>query len=197
METLIEDVLTYINNAVRFAMMDPAATLLVFMLFALVVITPGRRVSEKTIMALVICYIYLILTSNVLARGVYEERLYSFKLFTSGRRDMVENFILFIPLGMLLCGLDLITKPVRPWKNRKAYRMVRFITSMVFALFFTCIIEGLQLYLKVGVFTLDDILCNETGALSGYLFILVIVLLVKKFGKSGKDLKAEQANEQQ
>ena len=45
METLIDDVLTYINNAVRFAMMDPAATLLVFMLFAFVVITPGRRVS--------------------------------------------------------------------------------------------------------------------------------------------------------
>jgi glycopeptide antibiotics resistance protein len=197
METLIDDVLTYINNAVRFAMMDPAATLLVFMLFALVVITPGRRVSEKTLMALIICYIYLILTSNVLARAVYEERLYSFKLFTSGRRDMVENLILFIPLGMLLCGLDLITKPVRPWKNMKAYRVVRFITSMIFALFFTCIIEGLQLYLKVGVFTLDDILCNETGALLGYGIIVVIVLLVKKFGKDGKEVKAEQTNEQQ
>ena len=110
---------------------------------------------------------------------------------------MVENFILFIPLGMLLCGLDLITKPVRPWKNRKAYRIVRFITSMIFALFFTCIIEGLQLYLKVGVFTLDDILCNETGALAGYIFILVVVLLVKKFGKGNKEVKAEQANEQQ
>ena len=197
METLIDDVLTYINNAVRFAMMDPAATLLVFMLFALVVITPGRRVSEKTLMALIICYIYLILTSNVLARAVYEERLYSFKLFTSGRRDMVENLILFIPLGMLLCGLDLITKPVRPWKNMKAYRVVRFITSMIFALFFTCIIEGLQLYLKVGVFTLDDIICNETGALLGYGIIVVIVLLVKKFGKDGKEVKAEQTNEQQ
>ena len=197
METLIDDVLTYINNAVRFAMMDPAATLLVFMLFALVIITPGRRVSEKALMALVICYIYLILTSNVLARGVYEERLYSFKLFSSGRRDMVENIVLFTPLGMLMCGLDLVTKPVRPWKNVKAYRLVRFITSMVFALIFTCIIEGLQLYLKVGVFTLDDILCNETGALLGYCFIVVIVLLVNKFGKSGKEVKAERTNEQQ
>lgn len=183
MERLIEDVLSYINEAIRCALLDPAATLLVFMLLIFVIITPGRKAADKLLMALVICFIYLILTSNVLSRNVFDERKYSFKLFSSNRREMVENVLLFVPLGMLLCGIDLKTRPVKPWKNEKAYRVVRFIVSIAFAALFTCVIEGLQLYLKVGVFTLDDIICNITGALIGYGFILLIVLIVKRIEK--------------
>lgn len=197
METLIDDVLIYINNAIRFAMEDPAATLLVLMLLVLVIITPGRKVAEKAMMALVICYIYLILTSNVLARGTFDERRFSFVLFSSARREMVENILLFTPLGMLMCGLDLKTKPVRPWKNEKAYRFVRFLVSMAYAVLFTCVIEGLQFYLLVGVFTVDDILCNTTGALLGYGFIFVIVLLVTKFGGKKENLQKVQSDGQQ
>lgn len=197
METLIDDVLSYINNAIRFAVEDPAATLLVFMLFVLIIITPGRKVSEKALMALVFCYIYLILTSNVLARGTFEERKYSFELFSSARREMVENVLLFTPLGMLMCGLDLKTKPVRPWKNEKVYRLARFLVSMAFALLFTCVIEGLQLYLLVGVFTVDDILCNTVGALLGYGFIFVIVLLVTKISGKKENTRKVQSDGQQ
>ncbi|MBO4682130.1 MAG: VanZ family protein [Clostridiales bacterium] len=197
METLIDDVFSYINNAIRFAVEDPAATLLVFMFLALVILTPGRKAAEKALMALVICYIYLILTSNVLARGVFNERKYSFELFSSGRREMVENVLLFTPLGMLLCAIDLKTRPIRPWKNEKAYKFVRFLISMAFALLFTCIIEGLQLYLLVGVFTVDDILCNATGALLGYGFIFIIVLLVRRFGGKNGNMRKVQSNERQ
>ncbi len=184
MERLIEDVFNYIDEAIRCALMDPAATLLVFMLLIFVIITPGRKAADRLLMFLVICYIYLILTSNVLSRTVFDERKYSFELFSSNRREMVENVLLFTPLGMLLCGIDLKTKPVNPWKNEKVYRLVRFIVSMAFAALFTCVIEGLQLYLKVGVFTLDDILCNTFGALIGYGFILLVVLIVKKVRSS-------------
>lgn len=180
MERLINDILNYIDEAIRCAMMDPAATLLVFMLLLLVIITPGRKAVVKLLMALVICYIYLILTSNVLSRSEFSEMKYSFELFSSYRREMVENILLFVPLGMLMCGLDLKTRPVKPWKNEKAYRAVRFVISMTFAIIFICIIECLQLFLQVGVFTLDDILCNTTGALLGYGFILLVVFIAGK-----------------
>ena len=45
MEAIIQDVIEYINDAVRCAMMDPAATLLVFMLLVLIIITPGRKAA--------------------------------------------------------------------------------------------------------------------------------------------------------
>ena len=67
MEAIIQDVIEYINDAIRCAMMDPAATLLVFMLLVLIIITPGRKAADRALMALTICFIYLILTSNVLA----------------------------------------------------------------------------------------------------------------------------------
>ena len=174
MESLIEDVIIYVNEAIRCAMEDPAATLLVLMLLILVLITPGRKAADRVLMALVICYIYLILTSNVLARSAFDERKFSFELFSSRRREMVENILLFTPLGMLMCAIDLKTKPITPWKNEKLYLFVRFLISMTFAILFTCVIEGLQFHLLVGVFTVDDIFCNTMGALCGYCFIFVI-----------------------
>ena len=60
-----------------------------------------------------------------------------------------------------------------------------------------CVIEGLQFYLLVGVFTVDDILCNTTGALLGYGFIFVIVLLVTKFGGKKENLQKVQSDGQQ
>lgn len=197
MESLIEDVIIYINEAIRCAMEDPAATLLVLMLLILVLITPGRKAADRVLMALVICYIYLILTSNVLARSAFDERKFSFELFSSARREMVENILLFTPLGMLMCAIDLKTRPVTPWKNEKLYLFVRFLISMTFAILFTCVIEGLQFHLLVGVFTVDDIFCNTMGALCGYCFIFVIVLIVKKLRSQKDNTQKVQSDGQQ
>ena len=184
MEFLIRDIWDYINGAITCAMKDPAATLLVLMLLALVIITPGRKASEKLLLALAIGFIYLILTSNVLARTyVFEKRRYSFELFTGELYEMTENVLLFIPLGMLMCAIDLKTRPVRPWNDRRAYKVVRFFTSMAFSVVFSCVIELLQFFLRVGVFTLDDILCNTTGAFLGYTLIFLTVMIVVRVRK--------------
>ena len=193
MEAIIQDVIEYINDAVKCAMMDPALTLLVFMLLVLIIITPGRKAADRTLMALTICFIYLILTSNVLARTyVFERRMKSFQFFTGDGYEMLENILLFVPLGMLLCGLDLKAKPVKPWKNMTAYRVIRFFVSIAFAGLFTCVIEILQYYLQVGVFTVDDILCNTVGAVIGYGLIFFIVYIV---GRIRKGKAANQAIE--
>lgn len=192
MESLIRDILEYINEAINCAMRDPAATLLVFMLLVLIIITPGRKVAEKTLLALAICFIYLILTSNVISRTyIYNERRISFELFSGDPVEMLENICLFVPLGMLMCGLDLTTNPVKPWKNRKYYMIVRFFISLVFASLFSYVIEGLQYFLRVGVFTLDDILCNTTGAVVGYGVIFLTVFIVKKVKSQKPSFKKE------
>ena len=197
MEFLIRDILEYINDAVISAMKDPAATLLVLMLLLLVIITPGRKNGERALIFLTICFIYLILTSNVLARTyIYAYRRYSFKLFTGDLYEMLENILLFFPLGMLMCGLDFTTTPVHFSKERKSYRFIRFIISMAFAGVFTRVIELLQFNLRVGVFPLDDILCNTTGAALGYGIVFVSVILYRRLKKGKAVAGKEQLNEQ-
>ncbi|MCR4776483.1 MAG: VanZ family protein [Saccharofermentans sp.] len=198
MEFLFWDIIEYINGAITCAMKDPAATLLVLMLLLLVVITPGRKNAEKVLILLIICFIYLILTSNVLARTyIYAYRRYSFKLFTGDFYEMLENILLFFPLGMLMCGLDFNTRPVHYFKERKSYHFIRFIISMAFAGVFTCVIELLQFNLRVGVFTLDDILCNTFGAALGYGIVFASIMIARKLKKSKAVAGKEQANEQQ
>lgn len=197
MEFLIRDILEYINGAITCAMKDPAATLLVLMFLLLVIITPGRKNVEKVLILLITCFIYLILTSNVLARTyIYAYRRYSFQLFTGDFYEMLENILLFFPLGMLMCGLDFNTTPVHFSKERKSYRFIRFIISMAFAGIFTCVIELLQFYLRVGVFTLDDLLCNTTGAALGYGIVFAVVMIVRRIKKGKNETRTEQLNEQ-
>ena len=196
MEAIIQDVIEYVNDAVRCAMMDPALTLLVFMFLVLIIITPGRKAADRALMALTICFLYLILTSNVLARTyVFETRRKSFQFFTGDGYEMLENILLFTPLGMLLCGLDLKAMPVNPWKNKTAYRVIRFFLSIAFAGLFTCIIEILQYYLQVGVFTVDDILCNTTGAVIGYGLVFFIVFIVGRVRKGKAAAQAAQTHD--
>jgi glycopeptide antibiotics resistance protein len=167
------------------------------MLLLLVIITPGRKNAEKVLILLVISFIYLILTSNVLARTyIYANRKYSFQLFTGDMYEMLENILLFFPLGMLMCGLDFNTRPVHYFKERKTYHFIRFVISMAFAGIFTCVIELLQFYLRVGVFTLDDILCNTTGAALGYGIVFGSIMVARKIKKSKADSGKEQINEQ-
>lgn len=197
MEFLIRDILDYIDGAISCAMKDPAATLLVLMVMLLVVITPGRKNIERVLMLLIICFIYLILTSNVLARTyVYAYRRYSFKLFSGDLYEMVENILLFFPLGMLMCGLDFNTRPIHNMKERKTYHFIRFIISMAYAGIFTCVIELLQFNLRVGVFTIDDIICNTTGAALGYCMIFACIMVFRMIRSRKTDNRKEQINEQ-
>lgn len=197
MEFLIRDIFDYIDGAISCAMKDPAATLLVLMLLLLVVITPGRKNVEKLLILMVICFIYLILTSNVLARTyIYANKQYSFQLFTGDLYEMVENVLLFFPLGMLMCGLDFNTRPLHFMKERKSYHFIRFIISMAFAVIFTFVIELLQFNLRVGVFTLDDILCNTTGAVLGYGIVFGSIMISRKIRKQKARGTKEEINEQ-
>ena len=146
------------------------------------------------LLILVISFVYLILTSNVLARTyVYEKRMYSFQLLSGDMYEMIENVLLFFPLGMLMCGLDFNTRTIHRFKERKRYHFIRFIISMAYAGVFTCVIELLQYYLRVGVFTLDDILCNTSGAALGYGIVFALVMISRKIRQNKAQKRKEQA----
>ena len=119
-----------------------------------------------------------------------------FQLFTGDLYEMVENVLLFFPLGMLMCGLDFNTRPLHFMKERKSYHFIRFVISMAFAVIFTFVIELLQFNLRVGVFTLDDILCNTTGAVLGYGIVFGSIMISRKIRKQKARGTKEEINEQ-
>jgi len=58
------------------------------------------------------------------------------------------------------------------------------------------VIELLQYYLRVGVFTVDDILCNTTGAALGYGIVFAFVMISRRIKKGKAVAGKEQINEQ-
>jgi glycopeptide antibiotics resistance protein len=69
--------------------------------------------------------------------------------------NILGNILAFAPFGFLLPLIH------------KRYR--RFFKIMFLSLLFSLTVEAIQLYLKVGIFDVDDLLLNTLGGLLGYL----------------------------
>lgn len=108
-------------------------------------------------------------------REVYTEYRYNTTLFAEVKRfwhnirivgikalflNFFGNMIAFIPFGMFL-----------PMVNKKMKHMglVVFLSFL-----FSLCIESIQLYFKVGVFDVDDLLLNTVGGFIGYMIYLLI-----------------------
>lgn len=134
-------------------------------------------------------YFYLILLSYFLffsehyGRGsISEEYRYNLELFKEIKRFIkyreilgIENFIVnilgnvlaFTPFGFFLPCL------------KKKYR--RFILVAFLSILFSLMIESLQLYSKVGIFDVDDILMNSIGGMLGYMAFKVVYFVLQRF----------------
>ena len=94
---------------------------------------------------LVILYIYFILTKTIIGRNELPERIVwmPFREYSIGAwSDIINNILLFIPLGFLIGG----------WKG--------IICGALLSVF----IESTQYVFKLGYCELDDILNNTIGA---------------------------------
>ena len=91
--------------------------------------------------------------------------------FRSGMvTEMVENVLLFVPLGL---GLPFIWKKGMFWK------------TLLVGFFFTCFIELVQPFLsREG--TLNDVVCNTMGTVVGLLLYLLIKVLFPRFVQKGR-----------
>lgn len=110
-------------------------------------------------------YICLVLLLTVALRHPDASRqselslLWSYKKAFSGNTEIlleiIENIILFIPLGLLL--------PI-VFKRKFSARSI-----VIISLTISAVIEFLQYSLKLGLFEFDDILNNAIGGYLGYL----------------------------
>lgn len=71
---------------------------------------------------------------------------------------LAGNIIIYIPIGFMVCDL------LRMKKARKTF---------LFSIILLTIMEGIQYFLTLGVFDIDDILLNFTGFLIGYYFFIM------------------------
>ena len=134
----------------------------------------SKKQKRKTsVLMVMVCYIGLILYITLLSREPLEKRQYNFHLFWSYQRffdevhplapQTVLNILLFVPYGVLVTHLV---------QNRKRNNMI--LTSAIAACLLSVIIEGLQLYFKLGFAEPDDVFHNTLGAIIGTAIVIRI-----------------------
>ncbi|MBB2184159.1 VanZ family protein [Lachnospiraceae bacterium MD1] len=86
--------------------------------------------------------------------------------------NIMGNILAFAPFGFLL-----------PLLNTK-YR--HFFYIMFLSLLFSLTVELMQLFLKVGIFDVDDLLLNTIGGVLGYLFFAICNAVINGIGRKKK-----------
>lgn len=83
--------------------------------------------------------------------------------------NIFGNIAAFAPFGFILPLLD------------SKYRRLVYTTFL--CLVFSLCVETIQLYLKVGIFDVDDIMLNTLGGILGYLCFAIFNAFYRGFGK--------------
>lgn len=136
---------------------------------------------------LLLCYLVVVVGVTMLSRGSWFENKTIHSFFYSYKeawnnfkwrqwRDIILNILLFVPLGILL--------PMGVKKLRSFWK-IYFVGFL-----FTLGIETLQLYLKKGIFELDDIVNNTIGCMIGYGCFAIIQLIISVFKGRRKYVKS-------
>lgn len=92
--------------------------------------------------------------------------------FESFAVNILGNILAFAPFGFFL-----------PLLNKK-YR--RFFYATFLSILFTLVIELMQMFLRVGIFDVDDILLNTIGGMLGYISFTIGYFFYRKFYKRKK-----------
>jgi glycopeptide antibiotics resistance protein len=149
-----------------------------------------KRLSKA---AWLLFYIYIILLCYFLffsehygRENVLKEYRYNLEFFKEIRRfiiyrrqlgfesflvNILGNVLAFTPFGFLLPLMD------RKYRNF-------FITTFLCILFSLCV-ELLQLFLKVGIFDVDDIMMNTAGGIIGYISFAIFNIIRRQFYSKG------------
>ena len=135
---------------------------------------------------ILICYLYVVFGATLFSRGSdwssskIEPLFYSYKdawihFSNAAWRNIVLNFCMFIPFGL--------------WLPLGIKRLRRFWKIYLAGFGFSLLIECMQLFLKRGMFELDDIMGNTVGTMIGYgLFAIGYFLVNRKERKYPKGI---------
>ena len=129
----------------------------------LLIIMKGLDIRRTVMGTLLAECIFIIFCSTVIYRETLPEPHSNFTPFWSYQAisegddmclvEVLLNVILFIPVGSLACGFR---------------RMNRWWKVALLGCVISCSIEGLQLWLQIGLCELDDVFHNTLGAIVGY-----------------------------
>lgn len=86
--------------------------------------------------------------------------------------NIIGNVLAFAPLGFFLPLLE------------KRYQ--KFLITVFLCCMFSLCVELTQLYLKVGIFDVDDILMNTLGGILGYLSYIALKMILGRVHKNSK-----------
>lgn len=89
---------------------------------------------------------------------------------TQEKAYVIENIIMFIPLGML-----------RALRKTSLFRIKNVLKELCVYTGISCAIEGIQLVTGRGYCQIDDVVMNVLGGVLGYLLIRLLKLLFQKY----------------
>ena len=126
----------------------------------------GKKMNVVLLIASIITIIYMTLLYRSEIRPINGIRVFwTYKKFftdENSRREIINNILLFVPLGVVLFKLA----------PRKIILIIPFVLSIM--------IEGIQFCTGIGFCEIDDIVSNSLGGMMGYLFGYLIKVVVSK-----------------
>ena len=105
---------------------------------------------------------YNLVPFEEIQRYIMNLEYFTLELFVA---NIAGNICMFIPFGALLFI----------WKEKP----VTFLTVSFYSMFLSLLIELIQLFTRVGVFDVDDILMNTVGGMIGY-FVYAIARMIER-----------------
>lgn len=135
-------------------------------------------VSRLLFIVYMLCVLYFLLVSEGFGRTTGDCYKYNLTLFTEINRfygllgssmnmkaiiNLFGNVVCFVPFGLFIPYI---------FNRRLSFFRVLFITFL-----FSLTIEGIQLYFKIGIFDVDDLLLNTLGGIAGYLIYKIVSII--------------------
>lgn len=178
MDYIISDLRNHFSYSYMTSSGYIAISIMVIFCLLMILLIPGRKLHDRILLAIFFGFMFGVYSLTVLMRGSRTiERSVSLQPFywysvlkRTGNPNLAwlafENLLMLMFPAFLL---GIIMRKVKPLK--------RILLVTLTMGFFSLTIEYTQLGLNIGVFEVDDFLCNTLGALIGALIALCITSL--------------------
>lgn len=128
------------------------------------VLVTGKKITAKEIVfrSLLAAYVVFILMETIIGRkpGIARYELVPFWSYhyPELRTEIILNYILFIPLGFLLCFSE---------KRNHSGVWINTVQVVLIGFLLSASIESIQLIFRIGLFEFDDMIGNTIGCWIG------------------------------
>lgn len=145
-------------------------------------------IVSRLLFATYLCFtLYFMFFSESMGRNIGDSYRYNLEPFLEIKRfynliggdmniraciNLFGNVICFIPFGIFLPAIGGHFKS--------------FVRVTILAAFFSLFIESIQLYFKIGIFDVDDLMLNTLGGMIGYIIYKIYSMIRYRWQSRGK-----------